>query len=332
MSHKPPIRYSLFVVLSELIQEQRATLAYFFDQIDVREIQRVLDAAKETTGFLVFSGVGKSGIVAEKIVTTLISTGTKAIYLPPSNVLHGDLGIVSGGDLVLLLSKSGETEELLQLLPFFKRKGAKTVAVVSTPQSRLATHADLTVHLPVERELCQFDLVPTTSAVVQLLFGDLLAMALMRTKGFSLDEYGANHPSGTIGKRITLKVGDLMLRGEDLPLCSSAVKLQEVLPELSGKRCGCLLITGPSGQFQGIFTDGDLRRSLQSMGPSVLEETLGRLMTRSAAAVGPNLLAWEALQQMQRDPKKWIMVLPVIEQGRVVGLIRMHDIIHAGVV
>jgi len=318
-------------MLEKIFNEQKQYLTHFFDHLDMDRSEAVLKACQSVRGWVVLTGVGKSGIVAEKIAMTLVSTGTKALFLPAMNFLHGDIGVIGSEDLVLLLSKSGETEELLDLLPHLKRRGAKTCAIVSNLNSRLASQADLAVSLPVEKELCPFDLAPTTSTEVQLLFGDALAIALMKSKGFSLQAYGENHPSGTIGKKTTMTVDDIMIHGNGIPLCKPEDKLVDVLVELSNKKCGCLLVTDDSLNLKGIFTDGDLRRSLQALSSNVLDRTLSEVMTCSALSVQKGTLAWDAMKLMQRDPKKWIMVLPVVENQKVVGILRMHDIIHSGI-
>ncbi len=318
-------------MLREIFNDQRKHLEYFFDHLNEEQAEAVFNLCANVKGFLILTGVGKSGLIAEKIAMTLVSTGTKALYLPSVNFLHGDIGIITSQDCVILLSKSGETEELLGLVPFIRRKGAQLIALVSNSQSRLAQQADIALSLPVEKELCPFDLAPTISTEVQLLFGDVLTMALMKHKGFTLASYGENHPSGTIGKKATIKVGHIMIQGASLPLCLPSKKLYEVLPEFSAKRLGCILITDETGKFQGIYTDGDLRRSLQSLGSDVMQKTIGELMTRAPISTQSDVLAWDALKLMQKDPKQWIMVLPVIEDERVVGLVRMHDIIHTGI-
>ena len=318
-------------MLRELFNDQRQHLEYFFDHLDEEQAEAVFKLCASTKGFIILTGVGKSGFVAEKVAMTLVSTGTKALYLQANNFLHGDIGIVTSDDTVMVLSKSGETEEILSLVPFIHKKGAKLIALVSNPHSRLAHSADVVLNLPVEKELCPFDLAPTISTEVQLLFGDVLSMALMRHKGFSLASYGENHPSGLIGKKATIKVEQVMMQGESLPFCTPAQKLFEVLPEFSSKRLGCILIVDEKNRFQGIYTDGDLRRSLQALGSDVMQKTIGELMTRSPISTQKDVLAWEALKLMQKDPKRWIMVLPVIEEEQVVGLVRMHDIIHTGI-
>jgi arabinose-5-phosphate isomerase len=182
----------------------------------------------------------------------------------------------------------------------------------------------------VQKELCPFDLAPTTSTAVQLLYGDLLAISLMKKKGFSLEQYGFNHPSGTIGKKTTLRVKDLMIQGEGVPTCQPEDKLIDQIVELSNKKCGCLLIVDDKENLLGIFTDGDLRRALQSEGALVLDKRMEELMVANPISTLPEMLAFDALKLMQRDPKRWVMVTPVVADGRVEGIIRMHDIVHEG--
>jgi arabinose-5-phosphate isomerase len=317
--------------MQELFQKQKAYLDYFFRCIDVTQAQKIADYCLKIKGLIVITGVGKSGIVAEKIAMTLASTGTKAIYLPPTNFLHGDLGILTQEDLVIFLSKSGETEELLGLIPFIRKKGTKLAAVVSNPESRLAKNADCFVYLPVERELCPFDLAPTTSTVVQLLFGDALAIALMQAKQLSMQDYALNHPAGSIGKKMTLTVENLMFQGERIPVAEGTRILSDVLNDLTEKKCGCLVVVDKEHVMQGIITDGDIRRALQAHGSEILKKQVADLMTHCAITTSKDILAWEALKVMQKDPKKWITVLPVLENKKVVGLLRMHDIIQAGI-
>jgi len=318
-------------VISELLQSQRQFLEYYFDHLDASQVEQAVEACLATEGLVIFTGVGKSGIIAEKIAMTMISTGTKALYLPPTNFLHGDIGILSENDLFVLISRSGETEELLNLIPFARQRKTKLLAVVSNPHSRLARLCDHSVNLPVEKELCPFDLAPTTSTTVQLLFGDLLAIALMQKKQFDISAYALNHPSGSLGKKMTLTVDDIMLKEKQVPLAKPGDRLLDVLVELSNKRCGALLVVDAEHKLQGIFTDGDLRRALQTHGPGVLGKSLEQLMTTTPMRIERGSLAWDALKLMQRDPKRLVMVLPVVEQDKVVGILHMHSVIQAGI-
>lgn len=315
--------------IGEILEKQRQYLDYYFDRLDTEEIKKFVEACLQTTGLIIFTGVGKSGIIADKIAMTLVSTGTKALYLPPTNFLHGDIGILSDKDLLVLISRSGETEELCNLVPFARQRNTRLIAMVSNNASRLAKSCDLSVYLPVEKELCPFDLAPTTSTAAQLLCGDLLAVALMRAKQFHLSAYVLNHPSGSIGKKMTLTVNDIMHM--EIPLAKPEDCLIDMLVELSNKKCGALLITDPEMRLLGIFTDGDLRRALQSFGSAVLHKQMKDLMTPSAITISKDALAWDALKLMQKDPKKFVMVLPVVDTDKVVGILRMHDVIQSGI-
>jgi arabinose-5-phosphate isomerase len=275
--------------------------------------------------------VGKSGLIAKKIAFTLVSTGTRALFLSPVDALHGDLGMVDVNDVFIMLSKSGESDELMQLVPAIRNKGAILVGIVCNSQSRLAAACHHVVTLPFQSELCPFDMAPTMSTAFQMLFGDLVTVALMRRKNFSLDQYALNHPSGRIGKRITLKVKDLMLTGGKIPICTPEDKLGQVLVELSNKRCGCILVIDQEKKLKGIFTDGDLRRTLQRFGGTVLDVPMAELMTPNPKCILPELLGWDAMKLMEADYQKRITALPVIdEQGVVLGLLHMHDVIQSG--
>ena len=318
-------------MLKKLLEDCKKNLDYFFEKIDIPQFEHILDLCSNCTGLIAFTGIGKSGIIAEKIAATLASSGTKSLYLPTLNFLHGDIGMLSEGDIVVMLSKSGEAEELLNLIPFIRKKKATVIGLTSTPSGRLVKYSDTCMILPMERELCNFDLVPTTSTELQLIFGDILAIALMRKKNFALSDYILNHPSGSIGKKMTLLVKDLMLSGDNLPLCNSKDKLIDVLLELTNKKCGTLIVINENKQLEGIFTDGDLRRALQRHGPDVLQQEIGHLMTQGAIAIDSAILAFDAMKEMQKNVNKWVMVTPVVENNLVVGLLRMHDIIQAGI-
>lgn len=318
-------------MLKELLDNQRSYTEHFFRALNLQPIEQLVQLLLQSQGILFFTGVGKSGLVAKKVAFTMVSTGTRAFYLSPTDAVHGDLGMVSSRDVFIMLSKSGESDELLNLVPAIRNKGATLVGVVCNSQSRLAAACHMTIPLPFQRELCPFDMAPTMSTTAQLLFGDLLAIALMRHKNFSLDQYALNHPSGQIGKRITLKVKDLMLTGERIPLCGPEDRLGQILVELSNKRCGCILITDHNRKLLGIFTDGDLRRTLQKFGGQVLEARMQDIMNSHPSSIGPEVLAWEAMTLMEADYQRRIMMLPVIDSDqKVLGLLHLHDIIQSG--
>jgi arabinose-5-phosphate isomerase len=305
--------------LGRLLSEQKEAIDPFFQKLDLQQMEGVLADCLQCKGTIILTGVGKSGIIAEKVAMTLLSTGTRALYLPAYNLLHGE------GDVALLLSKSGETAELLGLVPYLKERGCRVVAAVSEEGSALGKVADRQVLLPVEKELCPFDLAPTISTTVQLLFGDLLAVALMKKKGISVETFAVNHPSGAIGEKLALFVRDVMKTGDDLPLCGPEERLIDVIVTLSDKRCGCLLVVTEERKLLGVFTDGDLRRALQTKGTEVMEMKVNELMSDDPITVQADELAYVALKKMQE--KQYVMIAPVIGNDRVIGLIRMHDIV-----
>lgn len=317
--------------LKELFDKEREIINHFFDNLDYRAAQALLDLLKGCQGMVIISGVGKSGFIAEKIAGTLTSTGSRALFLSPANALHGDIGIVAKDDVFIMISKSGESEELLQMVPALRNKGVKLAAIVNHPNSRLAKAVDLCVALPQGKELCPFDLVPTTSAVTQMLFGDALAIALMTHKNFGLLEYAMNHPAGKIGRRLTLRVKDLMLAGANIPLCAPQDKLVDTLVELSNKKCGCVLVVDQQKMLLGIFTDGDLRRALQSKGSTALEATMQEVMSKNPRHIMADEMASQALIVMEGDQKRPITVLAVVDEVKtVVGLVKLHDILQSG--
>lgn len=318
-------------LLKELLRKEETSLSDFFRRLDLKALEEALQRLFHTEGLLVFTGVGKSGFVAKKIAVTMTSTGTRAIFLSPTDALHGDLGIIGEKDLLIALSKSGESDEILALIPFLRNRGVKILAIVSNPKSRLAQACDSVLSLPMEGELCPFNMAPTLSTQAQLLIGDILSIALMRLKGFSLDDFAKVHPAGRLGKCITIKVKDLMLKGEAMPLCPPEALLVDKLVELSKKKCGCLLIVDQASNLLGIFTDGDLRRSLEQKGPAALTMRVGDLMMSLPRTIDGEALASDALRLMEADQKHPIMVLPVLDGNKVIGLIKMHDIVQSGI-
>lgn len=308
----------------------RRSLDEFFNTIDLSEVHKVFDALLSCKGTVILSGVGKSGLIAQKIAATFVSTGTRAVYLMPTGALHGDIGIVSPNDVFLAFSKSGETEELLELIPYIRKKGALAIGVVSDKSSRIGKACDVAAILPAGNELCPYDLAPTTSTASQLIFGDCLAIALMQAKQFSIDDFASNHPAGFLGRKSTLKVSDLMVKGKEIPICREKDRFIDILHELTGKRCGCILIADADQGVQGIFTDGDLRRAIQTNGEKALQMPMEVLMTGSPRTIDPGQYAIVALRRMEEDPSRLITVLPVLEGGKIAGLLRMHDILQSG--
>lgn len=323
MSHKE--------LLATLFAEQKKYIDHFFSHMDMDAAAILLKKLKDCQGLIFFSGVGKSGLVARKIADTMTSTGTKSLYLSPTNALHGDIGIVGNQDIFVFLSKSGESEELHSLVPALRNKGAFLVAIVCQPSNQLTKLCDLSIHLPLEKELCPFGMAPTTSAEIQMIFGDVMAIALMQEKKFRFEDYRLNHPAGRIGRRMLLKVSDLMISGADLPKCLPEDLLINKIVELSDKKCGCLLVLDKDQHLKGIFTDGDLRRALEKLKGEALQKPILELMTLNPKTAKPEILAIDAVQKMEQDPNRPITVLPILDdQDRCVGIVRMHDILQSG--
>ncbi|MFL6282114.1 MAG: SIS domain-containing protein [Pyrinomonadaceae bacterium] len=295
-------------------------------------VERAVGLLAACRGKVVSVGVGKSGHIAQKVAATLTSTGTPAVFMHPSDALHGGMGIVNGdADVVVVFSNSGETPELLELLPYLQHRRAPVVAIVGNMASTLARRADVALDASVEQEACPLNLAPTTSTTVALAVGDALAMTLMGVKRLTPEDFALNHPGGRLGKRLTLKVSDLMHSGEGNPTVGATATLLEVVSAISGGGLGAVSVTDVEGRLEGFVTDGDVRRALQNTNLSDLAELTARdVMTRKPVVVSPDMLAHAALQLMENRPRQ-IAVLPVVEQdGRTVGLLRLHDIVRSG--
>ncbi len=289
-------------------------------------LRRAVDTVIAAPGRVVVTGMGKSGHVARKIAATLASTGTPAFYLHPGEASHGDLGMVTRGDVVLALSWSGETPELRDVINFCKRFGAPLLAITSASDSALAVAADIALVLPMAEEACPNGLAPTTSTTMQLAFGDALAIALLEVRGFSAADFRAFHPGGRLGARL-VAVADLMVTGEDVPTLPPSATLSDAIFEITRGRIGGAAVVDPGGRLLGAFTDGDLRRA---MALADLTAPVERHMTRDPVFVDPRLMASEALRVMNERPRPITLVF-VCEQGRLVGAAHLHDLLRAGI-
>jgi arabinose-5-phosphate isomerase len=279
-------------------------------------------------GRVVVSGMGKSGHVGGKIAATLASTGTPAFFLHPAEASHGDLGMVAKGDIVLAISYSGETAELLTILPLFKRMEAPLVAMTGNPLSTLARESDVHLDISVPAEACPLNLAPTASTTATLAMGDALAVALLKHRGFTEEDFARSHPGGSLGRRLLLRVSDIMRRGEDLPTVTPGTVLPEGLLEMSRKRLGLTAVVDGDGRVVGIFTDGDLRRALDRR-VDIHNTTMADVMTRGFRSIGPQELAAEAVLMMEKHSINGLLVLD--EKDVLVGALNVHDLLRAGV-
>ncbi|EPS63870.1 hypothetical protein M569_10910, partial [Genlisea aurea] len=316
--------------LSNLFKSQQNYLNHFFHNLDLSQTVVFTHALFNARGTIFFSGVGKSGFVSQKISQTLVSLGIKSGFLSPVDALHGDIGILSPEDLLVLFSKSGNSEELLRLVPCAKAKGVYVISVTSAKPNGLTGISDLNVHLPLERELCPFDLAPVTSTAIQMIFGDTVAIALMGAKHFSVEDYAANHPAGRIGKCLIFKVKNLMKTKDELPICRERDLIMDQLVELTSKGCGCLLVIDDAHRLLGTFTDGDLRRTLKASGEGIFKLTVGEMCNRNPRTIGPEAMAVEAMQKMESPPSP-VQFLPVIDVDNVlIGIVTLHGLVSAG--
>ena len=293
------------------------------------EFIRALQLILHCRGRVVVSGMGKSGHIARKIASTMASTGTPAFFVHPGEASHGDLGMITADDVLIALSNSGESPELLTIVPIIKRRGAKLISMTGNPASTLAREADVHLDASVAQEACPLGLAPTASTTAALALGDALAIALLDTRGFGAEDFARSHPGGALGRRLLVHVGDLMHSGEALPKVAETALLTEALLEMSRKGLGMTAVVGDADRLLGLFTDGDLRRALDKT-LDIRAAKVAEVMTRNPRTIGPEKLAAEAVQKM--DQHKINGLLVVDADGRLVGALNMHDLLRAGVV
>ncbi len=283
-------------------------------------------------GRTVITGMGKSGIIGRKMAATLASTGTPSFYLHPAEGIHGDLGMVTEGDVVIALSNSGETGEVLHILPSLRRIGAKLIAMVGNPNSTLAKNSDIVLNVGVSREACPLGLAPTSSTTAALAFGDALALALLSKRKFTASQFAVFHPGGSLGRRLLLTVEDIMHSGDENPLVKADLSVQEALFVITDKGLGAVSVVDGEGKMLGVLTDGDIRRGL-SKGVDFLKRPVTELMTASPKTITKDKLAAQALHIMESNRPKPITVLPVVDaENHVIGLLHMTDLVRQGVV
>ena len=282
-------------------------------------------------GKVVVTGLGKSGLICRKIAATLASTGTPAFFLHSGDGVHGDFGMVMQGDVVLAISNSGETEEILKLLPHFKLHGIKLIVMTGNPESSLARAGDVVLNVRV-KEACPLGLTPTTSTTVALAMGDALAVVLLEEKGFKEEDFAVRHPGGVLGRKLFLRVEDLMHQGEHVPLVRHDVPLKEALFEITSKRLGVTGVINADGSLIGVITDGDLRRGLLTHGDAILNKRTDEVMTAGPRTIDKDILAAQALAEMEENSPRPITCLFVLDGGKKpIGIIHLHDILKTGI-
>ena len=323
--------------LTRCLREESAAIAAAADRLRADQVEGALGLlarCADRKAKVVITGVGKSGIVARKIAATFSSIGLMSLYLNPLDALHGDLGVVASDDVCLLLSNSGETSELLEVLPHLKRRGTARIALVGRADSSLARGSDVVLGASVDREVCPLNLAPTASTAVAMAIGDALAAVWMERRGISPADFAINHPAGSLGKQLTMTVADLMVPATQLPALQLTTSLQEVISQLTQGAIGSGWVEDPKspGCLVGLITDGDLRRALRNHCSNAWAELQASdLMTSDPITVTADLLAVDAIQRMEHNQRKPISVLPVVNgAGQLQGLLRLHDLVQVG--
>lgn len=286
-----------------------------------------VDIIHKCKGRVIVTGLGKSGIIAQKIVATLNSTGTPAIFLHSADSVHGDLGMIRRGDVVICISKSGDTHELIQLLVAIEQFGVKVISIVGDVDSKLKDLSDVVIDASVEQEACPYNLAPTTSTTTALVIGDALAIALLKKKAFTKEEFALIHPGGILGRKLLLRVSDLMVSNSAIPKVNENAFFKDVVFEISSKRIGCTCVVDKTGKLKGIITDGDIRRTLQKF-DSIADIKAKDIMNKSPKLINENMLGETALELME---KYTIMQLVITNKKKMpTGVVHMHDLVKAG--
>ena len=310
----------------EVLRIEAEAIKNLIIRID-KNFTRAVDIIYSTQGRVIVIGVGKSGIIGRKIAATLTSTGTPALFLHPVEGMHGDLGIVMKDDVVLAISNSGETEEVISIIPIVKRLGANLIVFTGNLDSTLARNGDVTIDISVEREACPLGLAPTASTTATLAMGDALAVALLDKRSFQVKDFHRIHPGGSLGDRLMVRIKDVMLKGEDIPIVNEKQCLNEAIQEMTGKDIGLTLVTDQNGILTGIITDGDLRRIIQKKG-NFLQRPVKEVMTLDPKTISEDKLAGYALEEME---KYKITALAIVdEEKNIKGIVHLHDLLGKG--
>jgi arabinose-5-phosphate isomerase len=309
------------------LTDEIAALRRLHDNLD-DSFDVAVDALSQTSGKILALGVGKSGHVAQKVAATLRSAGLQALYLSASDSLHGDLGVVSETDTALLFSKSGASSELMTLLPHLRSRGATLVAIVGVPGSPIARESDIALDVSVEREGCPLDAAPMASALAASAIGDALAAAVMRARGFTAEDFSRLHPAGALGARLSLTVADVMCQGGELPQVATTATLKDAVLEITRLGYGAVCVVDAAGGLAGFLTDGDVRRQLLVV-DNIAEVPVAGVMTTAPLTLAPELPLSQALLLLETRPKSFISAPVIVDGGRCVGLLRLHDAVRA---
>lgn len=313
-----------------VLQEEAHALERLAERLDAT-FDRAVEHLASSTGRVVVSGMGKSGHIGRKIAATLASTGTPALFLHPAEAMHGDLGMAAPGDTALVLSNSGESDELRALLPALKRRVACLIAMTGRPDSTLGRAADLILDTSVPKEACPLNLAPTTSTTAMLALGDALAVAVMEARGFHSEDYARLHPAGSLGRRLLLKVSDLMRRGEELAIVADTVTVHDAMTAITRARAGLACVVDTEGRLVGVLSDGDSRRFFVQVGPEAWDRPVTEAMTPSPRLIEGDPLAAEAMASFESGPVRFGDVPVVDSDGHPMGVLTLKDLVRAGI-
>lgn len=322
--------------MEDIIRIARRVLRIEADAISALELkidagfEKAVEAIFKSRGRVVVTGMGKSGLVGKKIAATLASTGTPAFFLHPAEAIHGDLGMVTSDDVVIAISNSGDTEEIVLLMPFLKRFNVTLISMTGNPASILSREADLNIDVSVREEACPLGIVPTASTAAAMAMGDALAVALLQKRGFREEDFAFFHPGGSLGKKLFIKVKDLMHSGDALPVVSPDMSMTDAVMVISSKRLGMTTVAGRDNKLLGILTDGDIRRGIQKGGKAFFDMKAGDVMSRDPKTISEDELAAKALSIMESHSITSLVVSD--EEGRPKGIIHLHDILKKGIV
>jgi arabinose-5-phosphate isomerase len=310
----------------EVIRIEAESVANLIEMVG-KDFAEAVEIIYKSKGRVVLTGMGKSGLIARKIVATMNSTGTAAIYLHPTDALHGDLGMVRKEDVVIIISKSGATEELARLFPMFKRLGVKIIAISGNEDSDLAVESDVFLNISVKEEACPHDLAPTSSTTATLAMGDALAVALLEKRNFTVEDFAFLHPGGSLGKRLSLKIKEIMISGDGVPVVKENAELKDVIFEMTSKRLGTTSVVDAEGKLKGVITDGDLRRLLERT-MDINGLTAKDVMSKNPKVMQAEYLASFALQQMENHHITTLIIID--EKNNPTGIVHLHDLIKLG--
>jgi arabinose-5-phosphate isomerase len=311
----------------EVVRIETNAISDLINSID-DEFVKALQILYECKGRVVLTGMGKSGLIARKIVATLNSTGTASIYLHPTDALHGDLGMVRKEDVVIMISKSGATEELANLIPMLKRLNVKLIAMAGNKDSRLQSECDVLLNVGVKEEACPFDLAPTSSSTAALVIGDALAVVLLQMREFTEEDFAVLHPGGSLGKRLSLSIKEIMHKGENIPVVKEDASIKDVIFEISSKRLGSTTVVDNNGKLVGVVTDGDLRRLLEKT-MDIKNLKAKDIMTRNPKVMKDQYLASFALQTMENFKITTLIIID--DLNKPIGIIHLHDLVNLGI-